>query len=272
MKLPYGWPLTLPVVRLLIFVMGFATTAPLLHSETTETVAGSEQKVIESQEIDFGDHSVILNRVEAPELKPTPTPEPKQAAPAQNASVEELGALEGAAKPEVFMFLSCTVFDHKVTEIHWQRADGQYVIWSSMDFNLMRGEMFVETEGVRYQLFLGVGNESRAEVEQRNAELDAALRRTIPDLGESTGTACYKVVSFPKSGVSAEVTQALDLLHRYYDTNHDRLVQQYAESEAARIAHEKWMQEHPPVPQDTTINYFPIKSVYGNAAVKGDAK
>jgi hypothetical protein len=265
MKSPERWR---PVFAVARGVLLLAAVAPPLFADDTEIVAGSRRRVLDSQEIDLGDHSVILNRVETPVLKPTPTPTP--AATPQAASAEDL---QQAAVPQVFLSLSCSVFDHAVTEVRWQREEGAYVIWSSADFNLLRGEFDFEADGTSYQLMLGIGNESRVEIEQRNAEVAPEAGRTVPDMGASDGAASrYKIVSAPKGGISAEVTRAMDALHRYYDANHERLAREYAEGEAARIAHEKWVQEHPPVPQDTTINYFPIKSAYGEAAVKGETK
>lgn len=59
-----------------------------------------------------------------------------------------------------------------------------------------------------------------------------------------------------------EALRALEEIHRYYDANYARLAREYEESETARIAHEEWQRQHPPMAKDTTINFFPIESAY----------
>ena len=49
-------------------------------------------------------------------------------------------------------------------------------------------------------------------------------------------------------------------MHRYYEANRVRLADDYAKREANRIAQEQWLQEHPPLPKDTVINFWPKKS------------
>jgi hypothetical protein len=137
-----------------------AAAAPL-RAAPTETVAGSRQRVVESREIDLGDRSLIFNRVEPPVLKPQPEPASTPVAAPSQPSAEELQWMrERESKPDVFMFLSCTVYDRAVTEVRWQREDGQYVVWSSIDFNHLRGLLDFETTDARYSVFLGIGNES----------------------------------------------------------------------------------------------------------------
>lgn len=235
-------------------------------------------RVLESQEVDFGNRSIFYNRVETPVLKARPKPRQAPVEPPRAPTPEELEQIRiGESKRDVTLFLSSTVYDRDVTYVRWQREDGEYVLWSSIDFNYLRGLMTFETPESRYSVFLGIGNESRKQVEEWNAqaERDPELKayskkegidfrlplppRRIP--GATPARSAYQSVSVPKTGVDPEVTRALDELHRHFDANRAQLVRDFEASEIARIAHEEWVKEHPPVPKDTTINFFPIRSV-----------
>lgn len=211
----------------------------------------SAQVIRDSVEVDMGTRSIFYNRIETPVLKPQPTP-----APVSPATVEaELTAEELAewaawnAKADVYLFLSCTVFDHSVTEVRWWREDGEYVIWSGIDFNHLRGAWGLETDRSRFTLILGIGDESSEET--------GAVVPKVP-AGE------YRIVGFPKTGIAPEVTAALDDLHACYMANRESFRLAFEASEAKRLEDEAWQRANPPVPKDTIIHYFPIRSSYND--------
>jgi hypothetical protein len=70
----------------------------------------------------------------------------------------------------------------------------------------------------------------------------------------------YKIISSPQATVDHEALQGLEDLHRYYDAHKTELIQQYQQSEAARLAQEEYLRAHPPQPKNTVIQYFPIRS------------
>lgn len=261
-----------------LFGMVSATSAA--KSGLTETVAGSETRVLDSQEVDLGPRSIIYNRLETPALKPQPTPAPapparRQAAP----TAEELVAIRAwEAKTDVFLFLSCTVFDRKVTEVRWWREDGEYIVWSGIDFNYLRSILDFETDTTRYLIFLGIGDESMDSLREWNAEVDrrglsADLKRSLSLLPVlSSSSPQYRIVSYPKTGIAPEAKAAFDAIHQYFNSNRERLISEFEASEQARIAHEAWLKAHPPQPKDTTINFFPIRSSYTDAQTNGGAK
>ena len=118
--------------------------------------------ILNSVEVDYGDHSVFYNRVEAPALKPEATR--PVAAPAPAPTAEEIARAERlAAKREVNLWLSCTVFGGRFTEVRVPQDGEQVVIQSSIDFNLLAQGLDLETEDSYYNLFMGVGDASREE-------------------------------------------------------------------------------------------------------------
>lgn len=247
--------------------MGTAGFLACSHAAAQEAPE-KEFRILDQEVIKIGPRSIIYNWVETPVLKPQP--KPVAPLPPRAPSAEELALTrQWEAKSDVSLFLSSTVFDHRVTEVRWWREGGEYVIWSDIDFNLFRGLFGIETTDTRYNFFLGIGNESSADVQEWNEAVDkqrlpANLKRQIPSLpvAVTPGASSYKVISVPKTGNHVEALKALADLHRYYDANRDRLASEYAESEAARITQEQWNKEHPPLPQNATINFFPIRSVH----------
>lgn len=237
-------------------------------------------RVLDQQVLDLGNRSIFYNRVETPVLKPQPPPALAPVSRPPTAAELEM-MRKWNAKADVSLFLSATVYDRRITEVRWWRENGEYVIWTTIDFNFLRGLCQFETSDTRYSFLLGIGNETSADIAAWNAEIDkrglpASYKHQIPTLpsllGAASGNSTYKVVSTPKAGNHAAVLKAFDELHRYYDANRDRLVREYEESEAARIAQEKWNKEHPPIPQDTSINFFPIKSVQTGQPMPGGQK
>jgi len=242
-----------------------------------EGTSALELRVLESQEIDLGERSIIFNRVETPKLQPRPEPVVEKPREETALTSEEMELYrKWAEKEQVTLFLSTTVYDRQVTKVSWCRPEGEYVFWSSIDFNFLRPLFDFETPEVRYMVLLGIGDETTEEVKRWNAEV---LRQKyplewqwpLPPLvsqipGATASHSAYSMVKVPKEGADPTVIKTLDDLHQHFDLNRAELVRQFEESEARRIAREQWLKENPPQPKDTTINFFPIKSIYNRAA------
>lgn len=259
----------------------------MLHAETpaVEASSGLNLRILDQQEVDLGDHSIIFNRVETPVLKPRVEASIPPADVSQRPSAEELAEiLRQEAKRDVLMFLSCTVYDRRIAEVRWTRDDGQYVLWSGVDFNHLRDMLYFESGDTCYTLFMGIGNESINDVRRWNSEVDAdfELRNYEPDLrfpvpptqfiGEIASRSVYRLVSFPQTGIDPEAKAALDSLHQYYETNRSRLTREYEDSEAENAARAEWLRANPPRPKNMTINFFPIRSSAGGQGKNGGAK
>ena len=98
---------------------------------------------------------------------------------------------------------------------------------------------------------MAIGNES--------AEAAAARKELPPAESFSDKRSEYLPVNTEKE-TPAEALAPLDALHTYYDANRERLAEESARREAERIAHEQWLKEHPTVPKDTVIKFWPKKS------------
>lgn len=216
------------------------------------------RRILDSQTVDLGVRSITYNRVETPVLKPQPSFAPSSPPFAFiPPTAEELAALRAwEAKSDVLLFLSCTVFEHQMTEVRWWRDDGEYVVWSGIDFNYLRSLFDFETEATRYTVLLGIGDASWEDFRAWNA---AKQRRPAFPYGASS-SAAYQMVSFPKTGIDPEAKAAFDAIHAYFAAHRERLIWNYEESERSRAAQEAWLKAHPPQPKNTTVYYFPIRS------------
>jgi hypothetical protein len=88
----------------------------------------------------------------------------------------------------------------------------------------------------------------------------------IPALPEFSQTRSeYFVVEDQGGPLPDEALLGLEALHVYFDAHRARIIEEAARREAAQAAREQWLKDHPPVPKDTVINFWPIRSrVYGN--------
>lgn len=220
-------------------------------------------QVLKRRTVDLGDRFITLNRVVPPVLpEPPPSPQPRPATAEEIAAWEAEEARQPRKKYEI-LFLSATVFDRKVTEIRWWTDKREHRIFSNIDFNLLAGAGDFETEDAVYSLMLGLGNETSEQVEGFN-EYAAAQGwpkrywREIPSPDTFSKTrAEYVIVENERHiGPSEEELKALDALHLFFDTNKQRLTEEYVKREADNAERARWLKEHPPVPQDVVVNYW----------------
>ena len=233
--------------------------------------ADEVKKVLSTTEIDLGTHSVVFQRVEPPKevVAPVAAPVSAVASALSGLSREEIVA-KWIRLRSVLLSLSCTVYESGVTEVRWREESGEEVrIVSSIDFNFLRGVGEFTTEERRYSVFMAVGNAMSSETATRlrasgTAVPVSVVARAAPVAAEvlaelkKEGGSRYVIVSAPE-GAGAEVFRAMDDLHRHYDAHKDELAAAWRQSEVDRTAREQWEKEHPPVPQDTVIQFWPKK-------------
>ena len=223
-----------------------AAPAPALAAEPS---ALDSARILSSVEVDYGDHSVFYNRVEAPVLKPQATRTPVRA---PEPTAEEIARAERLeAKRQINLWLSCTVFGGQFTEIRLPQEGQEVVIHSTIDFNFMAPGFDLETEDSYYNLFLGLGDVSRE-------EFSGVWPTDLLAEAARTGQSKWQVVS--KVQPSADTLRTIQDLHGFFDTHRESLIAHRQQREAAQRAHEEWLKANPPVPQDIVVNYFPIRS------------
>lgn len=258
-----------------LFAFAFATFGLILFAGSTRAQPAQEMqeppelRVLDSQEIDLGSRSIIYNRVETPVLKPQPVPVEKPTTPVAEyeptpEELEEMRRWE--ALDYVSLFLNCTVYDGRLTQVSFRQGESDVVFWSTVNFHYLSHLFDLLTEDTYYTLFLSVGDSTMEEFNEQNKEF---LQSKSRDLGSSglgdllkTDTAApasaWRITS--KGPVPAEVVRTIEDIHSYFDTNRETLIAQHAEREAARLAQEQWLRDNPPQAKDTVIQFFPIQS------------
>ena len=234
--------------------------------------------VLRQWRVSAGDHAVILSRVAPPVLPPAPPPPVPPTA--EEIAITEAFEAGKPAKKNAALLLSATVYARQVTEVRWFSAQGEYRIFSNIDFNLLAGLGGFETADTSYTLIMGLGNETRAERIQYNrsltpVELKNNLPLDVPPLPTefSPLRAEYIVVedAAHKSPTAEDMT-ALDALHVHFDANRQRLAENYIQREKATAERQRWLKEHPPVPQDTVIHYWKNSLAPSPARTEGQSR
>ena len=220
-------------------------------------------EVLQTSRINLGNRSAIFNLVAPPVLPTAPTPVAPVAA--QPPTAAELQAAEQRMlKKEVALFISATVIDRSVTSLSWQQEGRRYRAFSNVDFNFLCGINGIETADSVYWFIMGLGNETREEAEVLRA---AAAEHGLPEfavpvplLSEFSATRAEYAVVGEAETAPTDAFKGVDALHVYFDAHREQLIADYAKRTAENAAREQWLKDHPPVPQDTVINFWPVKS------------
>lgn len=241
----------------------------MMSASAAESGSIGGARVLDSMEVDLGARSIIYNRVVPPVLKPVPMPTPVVVVPEHvptAAELEEMQRLE--SKRYACAFLLCAVYDGEFTEVEWYEG-GQWVSFlSTINFHYLSPLSDFETPGSYYSIFMGLGDCGREEFAlfAGNASAPRPWPSGLLQRQKQTGKSVWRILA--QGPESRGAVQAIEELHRYFDAHRDKLTGEYEEGEAARLAREQWLKEHPPVPKDTVINYFPIRSSH-NGKVGG---
>lgn len=254
----------MPVVKMvlpLLVTAGMILVFPVPASSQESAEAVKTARIMDSQEVDLGDHRIIYNRIEAPKLKPeavTAAPVPAEPVPMTAQEEEEVRKWE--AKFQYSPFFSVTVFDGKFSEVRWWDDGQENVVWSNVNFlhfGLLRD---LETETACYTVMLWGWETTGAEARASNAgaqslpEMIALPPKELPPLDQ----AGPKWMSAEKLSEAAE--RAMEDFHDYYEIHGAAMAADYNRRAAEWKAQEEWAKAHPPVPPDTIVNFFPIRS------------
>lgn len=228
-------------------------------------------KVLDTRRISLGDHAVIFHRVEPPVAAAKPLAPPSLAAAPTAQEIQALETLSArtAQKPREALFVTATVFNNSVTELRWTYEGRSCRAFSNINFNYFAGITDFESSDKAYFLMAAIMN-------QQLPAGDETSHRTgqIPKLSEFSPTRSELLIEEDENDAFPdEAFAAVEALHVYFDADRQTLIDESSQREAARIAREQWLRDHPPVPQDTVINYWPVKSrLHGASTDQGDRK
>lgn len=229
-------------------------------------------RVLERKEVDLGERRIIMNRVAPPLLAAQPVAEARVEPERPQLSEAEIAEMmrRYEEKEHRTIMLSATVYDRQFTELRWNHEGEQFVAYSSIDFNFMRGVTDFETDGAFYFFFLGIGNEDTETIEERNRLAkeqgwEGYIETHIPQMPAFTlGRAEYAIVADDPNIIKRdEVFDPIDALHAYFEQNERRLRIEYQRTEALNDARKRYQAANPEEPKDTVINFWPVRgSVY----------
>ena len=217
--------------------------------------------ILDTQEVELGDRKITYHRVETPLLKPEPVK--LAAAPVEEVPMtaeEEAEWRKWEAKFQYYPFFGVTVYDGKYSEIRWRDEEQENVAWSNVNFLHFCPLGDLETESAYYMVMLMGWETTTKEVLELNASAQSSMELTpLPP-----ATLPLLVKAGPKwqaaGPLSENAKRAMNDFHEYYRIHGTQMAVDYAKREADAKAHEEWVKAHPPIPQDTVITYFPIRS------------
>jgi hypothetical protein len=250
---------TMKTVLLLLVTLGTNSLSPCLSQEIPQSV--NNARILDSQEVDLGDHKITYNRIEAPKLKPEPTKPvfvPAEPVPMTAQEEEELRKWE--AKFQYSAFFSVTVYDGAFSEIRWWDDGQENVVWSNVNFLHFGPLGELETETAYFTIMLWTSETTSEEVRASNAEATSPLEMTALPPKELPPLAKAGPRWMSEGKLSEAAERAMEDLHDYYHIHGAAMAEEYNRREAEWLAHEEWVKAHPSIPPDTIVNFFPIRS------------
>ncbi len=218
-----------------------ALAAPALADDATP--ASPQPAVIPGEigrtVIDHGDHRTII--IEMVPGAPVPPPPPAITEPVQPPAVLKAAPADLEDKPSHALFWTITVYPGPCSVIEGRTADQRpWRAVSNIDFRLFRQVSSFATSRAAYDWFPAIGD----------GEVDAPERQTLAAAGVDAGPAAYLL---DPAGRSAEVIDALDYLHAFYDANHAALLAETTRIRAENDRRERELRENPPRKADNIV-------------------
>jgi len=226
----------------------------LIAQQTTGSGAPSINfQILSSRKVNVGDHSVVYNRV-APPVIPAPLALPTAVPTLSPAHIQ----WEESQPQKVMkcLMLMPTVYDHQFSDFTWTNGTGCLRVISNIDFNSLTGFEDIETPDTIYENILFTFN-SASNSDGLDSQTLAYLAQARMQL--SSTRAGYIIVE-GNAAVNPDVLADLDAIHSYYNANKTQVITAYHQREAAWELQEAWNKAHPPIPKDTVVNFWPIKS------------
>ncbi len=270
------------IIVVLVLIFGFSLHAQTAVSDSSNRAELPATRILDSLEVDLGNRSIFLNRIEPPVLKPwvKPSVEAADSTVVYVPSAEELAEEKRfAALRYEWMNVEAAVYVDRGTEVRVWTEQGEVVALSSIDFRLFDWLFHFEAEGTFYSLFCMSYSWTKEELaEWRREDPTSEWPVDYPTFPqEKDGMSRFEVLAAPVGKAGEAALEAMEALHAYHDANRKALVDAFALREEARLVLEEQeaaRKANPEPPKDTVINYFPIRSVYapGSEMGKGTSK
>jgi hypothetical protein len=100
-------------------------------------------------------------------------------------SAAELLARQEVLRSTIVITLSATVFDREQTMLRWNVGTEEYVAWTNVDFNYLRGLSKFSSHGKSYLLNLGIGDEINSKSFSPEKVFFISLKKQFPFMKNS---------------------------------------------------------------------------------------
>lgn len=162
--------------------------------------------------------------------------------------------------------MSANVYDDAYSEITWRDTETgeEYTVWTNVSLNYLRPVSTIQAEGYDYMYF-GFVSHYTSEGEAVRMELakehgfEAESRMKSPPVRFSGTEPEYIVLAEDPAGVPEKLYRQLDALIGYYAANSAALEIEYMNSRTLAAAREKYLEENPPQPRETVVNFWKIE-------------
>lgn len=242
MKVLHSSTVNTGVVGLALAFLGFAQ---LRAQSSTDHPVG----ILEQHRIWAKDHFITYNRIVPPASgliaqKSPPAP-----------SLEDLQRFqERANKAFRSVFLGATTYDGQYSDIRWSNGNQWLRAISNIDFKYFTGFDEIETADTIYELIVMNGENSSSGIPASSPLVNWLNQARI---SLSQASASYIVVDGNATADPGALAD-LDAIHTYFNSNKDRLIQEY--NQRLVEDEQRWLQQQakpkgpkPPV----IINYWP---------------
>lgn len=208
-------------------------------------------EVKKQSEVDLFDQKIIFKRVAPPDLPVRPAAERSKAS--EFTEEEKAAMAASAAKEQISLLIEAREYEPGITSLRWRHDGTPFLAWTNADFMVFPGFGQIETEDLRLTFMLLA---TKAKRENHQSE-------SIPEADDFDPTrADYFVVS--ADGAETPFDQAalrgIEAVHVHYEDHEEQLRSHQAAREVETIERARDLAENPPLPKDTIIHFWPIRT------------
>ena len=163
--------------------------------------------------------------------------------------------------------MGANVYGDEYSEITWRdrETNSEFIVWTNVSLNYLRPIISVEDDDYDYMYFGFITNYTReGEAERLQFAQDRGFdnvesRWKTPPVEFSTDQFEYVVIADASTQVPEKLYRQLNAVFGYYVANQEKLEVDHLNSVTLENARRKFLEENPPAPKQTMINFWKIE-------------